>query len=419
MIIPSAQTVAEQTAAKSSPAELAEIFRRYGPAYRQAHSLPLSQLKVMQAIVLCRTEYLGGHLQVCNLCGYEHPVYNSCGNRHCPKCQALAKARWLEARKAELLPVPYFHTVFTLPHQLNSLARYNKRLIYDLLFRCASQTLLKFGNNPHNGLGGKIGFTAILHTWDQKLNEHLHLHYIIPAGALSYDNRRWIHPGRPDFLFPVRALSKVFQGKFIDHLQKLYAQSKLIFPGQCAELGTENKFCLLVEQLWKTNWVTYSKKPFAGPEQVLDYLGRYTHRVAISNNRIRKLENGFVTFTYRDRRDGNRPKEMTLKVEEFIRRFLLHVLPNSYTRIRHFGFLSNRYRWKNLSRCRQLLGLPTEVPKPPEQSIEELMKQLSGKDLTMCPRCKIGTLVSILLLPRPFTLNINSEPLQPELIDTS
>jgi hypothetical protein len=285
-----------------------------------------------------------------------------------------------------------------------------------MLFTSVAQTLLAFGKNPENGLGGKIGFMAVLHTWDQKLLEHLHLHCIIPAGALSSDEQHWIHAPHSEFLFPVKALSKVFQGKFITSLEKAFANRELIFAGQSEEFRTKKTFQVLINELWKTDWVVYSKKPFAGPEQVLDYLGRYTHKIAISNNRIKKIENGNVTFTYRDRCNGNQLKEMTLPAEEFIRRFLLHILPNSYIRIRHYGFLTNRDRKKNVFLCRELLGLSRELPVIPKQSFEELMLQLTGRDIRKCPRCKTGDLIAHRVIPRTF---VNNGFGKPKFIDTS
>ena len=413
------KSAAGDTAAKAQQPELADIFREYGGAYRKAHALSNAQLWAMNNIEGCRTAYLGGHLKLCDSCGYEHPVYNSCGNRHCPKCQSLQKARWLAARKAELLPVPYFHNVFTLPHQLNTLARCNKKVTYDILFASVSQTLLAFGKNSENGFGGKIGLMAILHTWDQKLLEHIHLHCVIPAGALSFDKKRWIYAPHSDFLFPVKALSKVFRGKFIDNLEKAYTQGEFTFVGQSEEFKTKKGFQSLTDELWKTNWVVYSKKPFAGPEQVLDYLARYTHRTAISNNRIKKVEDGHVTFTYRDRRDGDRLKEITLTTEKFIRRFLLHILPDSYTRIHYYGFFSNRYRKENVSQCRKLLGLSGELPEIPKQGFEELMLQLTGKDMRKCPRCKTGNLTTSKEIPRLLAMKMNNDFVEPEVIDTS
>ena len=326
---------------KAHKLELADIFREFGNAYKRAHPMSLVQQKVMHAVEVCRTSYLGGHMKVCNSCGYEHPVYNSCGNRHCPKCQNLSKVRWIKKREEELLPVNYFHNVFTLPHDLNALARSNKKTFYNILFRSVSETLLEFGEN---GLGGKVGFLAILHTWDQKLAEHIHLHCIIPAGAVSGDRKRWTVSPHPDFLFSVKALSAVFKGKFLSYLKEAYTDGKLIFAGKSVQFESKEGFSALIDGLYKDDWVVYSKKPFAGPKKVLDYLGRYTHRIAISNERIKHVRDGKVTFTYRDRKGGNRLKESTLSASEFIRRFLSHVLPGSYTRIRHFGFLSNRSR---------------------------------------------------------------------------
>ena len=369
--------------------EVADIFREYGEAYRLKHGLPLSHLKIMHDIEVCRTAYLGGHIEQCDSCGFERNAYNSCRNRHCPKCQTLTKARWLEARRAELLPVTYFHNVFTLPHELNPIILYNKRVIFDIFFKAVSETLLQFGKNPENGLGGKIGFTAVLHTWDQTLLDHFHLHCVIAGGALDFDHSRWIE-GREDFLFPVEALSKVFRGKFMHHLQKAFDKGELCFEGKPEHLGTPRGFSQLRDQLYAKAWVVYSKKPFGGPEQVLDYLGRYTHRVAISNHRIINVEMGKVSFTYRDRKDDGQIKTMTLDADEFIRRFLLHVLPDDFMRIRHFGFLANRWKKRNLSRCRKLLGLSPQIPKPDKKTSRELMLEFTGIDVTRCPCCKKG-----------------------------
>ena len=394
--------------------ELADIFRESGTDYRRTHPMPLSHHKVMHAVEVCRTSYLGGHMKACSLCGYEHPTYNSCGNRHCPKCQSLSKVRWVKKREEELLPVDYFHNVFTLPHQINALARSNKKILYDILFKSVSETLLEFGENE---LGGKIGFIAILHTWDQKLAEHIHLHCIIPAGALCCDKKRWIGSPNPDFLFSVKALSKVFRGKFTGYLKKAYSQGKLVFAGKSLEFESRKGFKALIDKLYREDWVVYSKKPFAGPEKVLDYLGRYTFRTAISNERIKGAGDGRVTFTYRDRRDGNLKKEATLSADEFIRRFLLHVLPNSYMRIRHFGFLANRNRKENIVCLKKLLGVSGDTGEKPGQNIEELMLELTGKDISRCPRCRIGTMSLHHLIPG-FTAGINRSFKRPEIIDT-
>ena len=314
------------------------------------------------------------------------------------------------------MPVDYFHNVFTLPHIINALTRANKKVIYDILFRSVSETLLEFGENE---LGGKIGFLAILHTWDQKLAEHIHLHCIIPAGAMSADKKRWIsRPVSKDFLFSVKALSRVFRGKFLGYLKNAYAEDKLIFAGKSAEFESKEGFKALIDDLYRTDWVVYSKKPFAGPQKVLDYLGRYTHRIAISNERIKGIKDGNVIFTYRDRKDCNRKKEITLSACEFIRRFLLHVLPDSFTRIRHFGFLSTRNRSENISCVKKLLGVSVYTGKREKQSAQEIILELTGKDILKCPHCKVGTMTVHHLIPR-FSVWFDSQFIEPELVDTS
>ncbi len=386
--------VAERAAAQNRKCELGDIFRNYGEQYRQNHALPLSHLRVMRAVERCRTAALGGHLQQCDACGFERPAYNSCRNRHCPKCQSMAKANWLEKQKSELLPVGYFHLVFTLPHELNRLILVNKKVLINLLFQAVSETLSKFARTH---LRGTLGLTAVLHTWNQQLNDHFHLHCLIPAGALSLDQNRWI-PARKNFLFHVKALSIVFRAKFLDLLKKAFDQKKLLFIGQSAHLADPLSFKLLLKTVEQKSWVVYAKKPFASPDHVLDYLGRYTHRVALSNNRICSVHNSEVTFTYRDRKNQNQLKLMKLQVHEFIRRFLLHVIPKGLMRVRHFGFLANRSK-ERLSTCRQLLGLLPALPKPPQRSTHELMLALTGIDLTRCPRCQNGTLLFLAQLP--------------------
>lgn len=342
----------------------------------------------MQAVERCRTAALGGHLQRCDACGFERPAYNSCRNRHCPKCQSLAKVKWLDQQKSETLPVGYFHLVFTLPHELNELILTNKKILLSHLFKAVGETLIEFG---HTHLGGQIGFIAVLHTWDQILLDHFHLHCLVPAGALSFDQKRW-RPARKNFLFPAKALSIVLRGKFLDLLKKACAQNKLLFVGQTASLADPVAFKLLIKVLRKKPWVAYAKKPFGSPNHVLDYLGRYTHRVALSNDRILSAHNGEVTFRYRDRKDHNRKETMALDAHEFIRRFLLHVIPKGFVRVRHFGFLANRSKGL-LLKCRQLLDLVPVLPKLPPKSVYELMLQLTGIDITQCPRCHQGTLV--------------------------
>jgi hypothetical protein len=383
---------------KRSP-ELADIFRAYGESYRQAQPLPRAQLKVMRAIESCRTAALGGHLQQCDSCGHQQPAYNSCRNRHCPKCGSLAKAQWLEDRKADLLPVGYFHLVFTLPHELNPLMLVNKKMLCDILFKAVSQTLLEFGRTHLHGL---LGFICVLHTWDQTLRDHFHLHCLIPGGALSFDLRRWI-AARQTFLFSVKALGLVFRGKFLDLLERAFSKDELQFPGRTAALAQPAAFSELVRSLRQKQWVVYAKRPCSSPEKVLDYLGRYTQRVALSNNRIRSLAesaNGpLVTFAYRDRKHGNRTHTMALQAHEFIRRFLLHVLPNGFMRIRHFGFLANRSRKQKLDRCRALLGLVQQPSQPLKKSARQLLLAVTGFDLARCPACHVGTLVLLAQLP--------------------
>ena len=363
--------------------ELADIFRQYGESDRGEHALPASHTKVMRAVSACRTQELGGHLEKCNICGFKRPAYNSCRNRHCPKCQSLAKARWLQKQTTELLPVGYFHLVFTLPHELNRLILTHKKILLALLFKAVSETLLEFGQRR---FGGTVGIIAVLHTWDQTLKDHFHLHCLVPAGALSLDHSRWIG-ARPNFLFPIKALSRVFRGKFLDLLLQAQQQGKI--EGANSEIKTSRQ----------KNWNVYAKKPFGSPHTVLDYLGRYTHRVALSNDRILQAENGEVTFSYRDRKDGDRKKTMTVVAQEFIRRFLLHVLPDGFMRIRHFGFLANRSKKQALARCRKLLDLDPALPHCPVESAKELLLKITGVDLSRCPCCSEGTMITVGDLP--------------------
>lgn len=386
----------QRPAAARSGVELADIFRAYGEAYRRDHPLPVSHLKIIEAVEHCRTAALGGHIERCDSCGFERPAYNSCRNRHCPKCQSLAKLKWLDKQKSEILPVGYFHLVFTLPHELNGLILTNKKILLSHLFKAVGETLLEFGPTR---LGGQIGFITVLHTWDQTLLDHFHLHCLVPAGALSFDQKRW-SPARKNFLFPIKALSLVFCGKFLDLLQSAFATNKLLFVGQTASLADPIAFKLLINALRKKSWVVYAKKPFGSPHHILDYLGRYTHRVALSNDRILSAHNGEVTFSYRDRKNKDQKKTMTLDAHEFIRRFLLHVIPKGFVRVRHFGFLANRSK-SHLAKCRQLLDLNPTLPKLPQKSVHELMLQLTGIDITRCPLCQKGTLVFLANLAGP------------------
>jgi Putative transposase/Transposase zinc-binding domain len=367
--------------------ELADIIRAHGDAYRQTHRLVPVQHRALRAIATCRTAALGGHQATCDHCGAVRVSYNSCRNRHCPKCQTLAKERWLAARKADLLPIPYFHVVFTLPHDLNALAQGNPRVIYALLFRATADTLLTFGRDPQH-LGGTIGITAILHTWGQTLTQHLHLHCLVTGGALAANRSRWID-GRPSFLFPVRALATVFRAKYLAGLQRAYDDGQLTFAGGTAALADRRAFAGFLGGLRAIDWVVYAKRPFAGPEQVLDYLGRYTHRVALSNQRLVDHRDGRVRFRWRDYADHDRVKVMTLEADEFLRRYLLHVVPPGFMRIRHFGLLANRTRRDTLARCRALLDQPPLEETPPE-SVPQLLQRRVGIDLSRCPVCGQG-----------------------------
>lgn len=371
-------------AAGEAHPELADIFRQYGESYRKTHFLPASQRKVVRAVSVCRTQELGGHLKQCDTCGFEHPSYNSCRNRHCPKCQSLAKARWLKKQSSELLPVGYFHLVFTLPHEFNRLILAHKKIVLALLFKAVSETLLEFGQTR---LKGTLGIIAVLHTWDQILKDHFHLHCLVPAGALSFDRGRWIS-ARKNFLFAVTALSRVFRGKFIALLQQACDKGKI--PPANNEISASHR----------KSWVVYAKKPFGSPEKVLDYLGRYTHRVALSNDRILSVQNGQVALSYRDRKDGNRKKTIALEAHEFIRRFLLHVLPDGFMRIRHFGFLANRSKKQALPQCRKLLDLDPALPRCAIESAKDLLLKITGVDLSRCPSCQNGTMIVVGDLPR-------------------
>jgi len=375
---------------------VAEVFHHYGEAFRNAHTLCAQQHRVMRAIETCRTAELGGQVAHCDRCGAQVLRYHSCRNRHCPKCQTLAKERWVEVRCAELLPVPYFHVVFTLPHALNPLAQGNPRVLYKLLFHAATETLQAFGRDP-KWLGGELGITLVLHTWGQNLNQHPHGHCLVTGGALSPDGERWIAAKR-GFLFPVRALSKVFRGKYLDALSQAFERGELRFAGQTTTRAPPKGFALLLATLRAEDWVVYSKRPFAGPEQVLAYLGRYTHRVAISNERLVRLEQGTVHFRWRDYAQGNKTKIMNLPAEEFIRRFLLHVLPKGFMRIRHFGLLANRHRAEYLARARRALDVPPPPPAPTETA-EAFLSRVIGLDVRLCPYCHQGRLRLIGSLP--------------------
>jgi len=360
--------------------EVADIVRAAGSRFWEKHKLHFAWVhrKVLDAIVRCRTAALGGHRDQCVRCGHQAISYNSCRSRHCPKCQGNARAKWLAARSAELLPVPYFHVVFTLPHELSALALGNKRLLYDLLFRTSSASLLELARNPKH-LGADIGGLGVLHTWGQNLQHHPHVHYIVPAGGLALDGSKWIDSSHRFFL-PVHALSRVFRGKFVAELKQLVAQNKLQFHGSQQYLATPGCFANFLRQLFQQDWVVYAKPPFGGAEHVLNYLARYTHRVAISNHRLVAFENDRVSFRWRDYVHGGKQKVMTVSADEFLRRFLLHVLPKGLVRIRHFGFFANRRRSAALERCRELLGVAACTDPPEQHSLR-------------CPACSATMLV--------------------------
>ena len=346
--------------ARSGP-EVADIFRCYGEAYRAQHAASLStaQRRVMSAIELCRTAALGGHVEQCDHCGHSRIAFNSCRDRHCPRCQSLARAQWLEDRRAELLDTQYFHVVFTLPGDIAAIAYQNKALVYDLLFRAVAETMRTIAADPKH-LGAEIGFFAVRHTWGQNLLHHPHLHCVVAGGGLSRDGDRWI-TCKPGFFLPVRVLSRLFRRLFLKHLENAFAAGQLQFFAVLDSLREHDAFRRYLAPLRKAEWVVYAKPPFGGPEQVLDYVGRYTHRVAISNNRLIDIEDGAVRFRWKDYRQGNRQKVMSVAADEFIRRFLLHVLPEGFHRIRYYGFLGNRHRAQKLAHCRARHAGPQAV----------------------------------------------------------
>jgi hypothetical protein len=376
--------------------EVADIFRRYGPQYRQTHGAALSQAqrRVMRSIELCRTAALGGHVEQCDTCGYQRIAFNSCRDRHCPKCQSLARAQWLEARQAELLDTGYFHVVFTVPQEIAVIAYQNKRVVYNLLFRATAETLRTIAADPKH-LGAEIGFLAVLHTWGQTLLHHPHLHCVVPGGGIAPDGSHWI-PCRPGFFLPVRVLSRVFRRIFLEQLAHAYTTGQLQFAGALAPLHEPQAFAAYLAPLRQREWVVYAKKPFGSAQRVLDYLGRYTHRVAISNTRLLSMDNAQITFRWKDYRQSYKHQRLTLTATEFIRRFLLHVLPGGFHRIRHFGFLGNRYRQAKLALCRHLLAMPPHPPvSPARRDYRDRYEQLTGKSLRVCPLCSQGQMVTV------------------------
>jgi len=398
--------------ARTGP-EVADVFRRYGDAYRERHgaSLCTAQRRVMTAIERCRTAALGGHVEQCDQCGHQRISFNSCRDRHCPKCQSLARAQWLDDRRAELLDTQYFHVVLTLPKEIAAIAYQNKAPVYGILFRAAAETLSTIAADPKH-LGAEIGFFAVLHTWGQTLLLHPHLHCVVAGGGLSPDGTRWISC-RPRFFLPVPVLSCLFRRLFLGYLQKAFNAGELQFFSSLEPLRERRAFLRYLAPLRRAKWVVYAKPPFAGPEQVLEYVGRYTHRVALSNNRLLNIEDGTVRFRWKDYRDHNRQKVMTVSADEFIRRFLLHVLPEGFHRIRYYGFLGNRHRAQKLARCRELLGMP--VPEPlhdqSEQDYRDHYEELTGVSLKECPACHQGQMVTI--------ETIDAITIRPPIRDTS
>ena len=376
------------------PLEVADIFRSHGPEYREAHGheMPPRQLRAIRAIEVCRTAELGGHVEECDHCGALRISYNSCRNRHCPKCQCLDKERWLEARKKDLLPTQYFHLVFTLPEGLRPLALRNQNVLYSILFKAVSETLKELAADPKY-LAAEVGFIAVLHTWSQTLMDHPHLHCIVTGGGLSPDGKKWI-PCKKDFFIPVKVLSRLFRGKFLAYLKEAREKGELAFPGNIAHLKEGQSFNAILQDLYDREWVVYCKPPFSSAETVMDYLGRYTHRVAISNDRLVRMQKDQITFRYRDRSKNDTIRLMTLDASEFIRRFLLHILPDGFMKIRHYGILSNRNRKKKLALCKKLLGVDhLQEHEKEKESWQELLARITGQDPRICPCCGKGKMV--------------------------
>jgi len=375
----------------------------------------VQQRKVLAALAACRTAAMGGHLQRCTTCGTQTPLYNSCGNRHCPKCQAADRAAWLEGRRRELLPVEYFHVVFTVPHELGPLAAAHPALFYKLLFRAVRETLLQVAATPRH-LGAQIGGLMVLHTWGQALELHPHVHVIVPGGGLSPDGQRWVSC-KPGFFLPVRVLSRLLRGKLLAFLKQAYDREELSWTGGLAPLADPQQFARFLSPLYQKEWAVYAKPPHHGPEQALKYLARYTYRVAISNERIESVEDGLVTFRYKDYAHGHRLRRMTLPAQEFLRRFMQHVLPRGFVRIRSFGLLAHRGREEQLARCRQLLHV-AESEGPLGQG-EQLVSSAAEVEITRCPFCGQGTLQLVARAPRPRVSELVASTYQHLIFDTS
>jgi len=381
--------------------EVGDIFRRYGKDYQKTNFLSYKKLKVMNHITVCRTAQLGGHIEQCDQCGFERIAYNSCRDRHCPKCQIMVKEKWLNDRKADLLPCNYFHLVFTVPHKLNPIILSNKKIMLNNLFAAVNQTLQAFAKDPQWKVQGQLGFICVLHTWSQKLTDHFHIHCLVTGGALSFDKNHW-NPSKNSFLFRAQSLAKEFKKRYLGLFEKAYSNNDLFLPGKTAIYKSQKEFKSFIQSLFMVKWITYAKRPFAGPEQVLEYLGRYTHRVAISNNRIKSIDNEQVCFEYKDRTDNNTTKTMIISAHEFIRRFLLHVLPHNFMKIRYFGFLSHRNKKQAVALIRKLIDPNAALSEKLKETVLEMMLRLTGQDILCCPNCKKGKMTIIKKLPSQF-----------------
>ncbi len=375
---------------KKPTIELADILRAHIGDYQKKYTLFPEHYKIVYDLLNCRTAYLGGHIDRCTECGKDKISYNSCRNRHCPKCQSLPREKWIADRGADVLPVKYFHNVFTLPHELNPIILANKKVMLNILFKSVAETLISFGEKPQNRLKGKLGFISVLHTWDQLLKSHFHLHCLIPGGAISKDLRNW-QPCKNKYLFNIEALSLVFRGKFIDHLKAAYKNDRLCFTGILVPFKKPERFGQLINSLYQKKWVVYGKKSMGQPEFIIKYLGRYTHRVAISNQRIVSLNEDVVTINRKNRKTNMIVQE-EIPAVEFIRRFLLHALPPKFIRIRHYGFLASRNKKEYLTQIRKIIGVSITETNRIKASVREMMLELTGVDIRLCPDCRKGQL---------------------------
>ena len=366
------------------------IIRQYGQQYRQHYKMSPEQQKTFFAIKNCRTSLMGGHTDQCDQCGHQRFFYNSCRNRHCPQCQGLKRAKWVDKLSCDLLPVPYFHIVFTIPSELNSLTLVNQAIVYDILFKAASQTLITLSKD-RKYLNSVTGIVAILHSWGQNLMYHPHLHTMVPAGGWNEGEQKW-NASRKKFFIPVRVLSTLFKGKFLFYLKEAYADKKLTLAGEVNQLKTQRNFKALIKSLYQKNWVVYTKKPFKNSSQIINYLGRYSHRVAIANSRIKSIEGNRVVFSMKDYKDGKQ-KIIQLQSTEFIRRFLLHVLPKSFFKIRYYGLFATRNRSTILLRCRKAMGKSLNLSRFTGLTWQEQLRVITGNDITVCPACQKGNML--------------------------